>query len=303
MQLEALKVFCDVARRESFSAAARDNGITQSRASQTVRQLEEELRTSLIDRSCRPPRLTPEGRVFFEGCMDILARYDALKERLGASSGKLTGTITVGAIYSVGIRHMGMYIDGFAELEPSVTVKLEYLHPDQVVDRVLAGTLDLGIISFPRPHRKLSILPWQEELMVMACYPEHPLAHETEVPVGRIDGERMVGFDKGLEIRRRIDRFLAEHSISVRTELEFDNIESIKRAVEAGTGVAVLPRPTFEREVDRGSLTAVHLTNEDFCRPLGIIRRRGGPLNPNVDKFCRFLLRGQLQPIPTEEVQ
>jgi DNA-binding transcriptional LysR family regulator len=301
MQLEALKVFCDVARRGSFSVAARENGISQSRASQTVRQLEEELRVSLIDRSSRPPRLTAEGRLFFEGCMEILARYDTLKERLGASVHKLTGSISVGAIYSVGIRHMGMYIDGFAEREPSVRIKLEYLHPDQVVERILAGTLDLGIISFPRPHRRLAITPWQEELMVIACYPEHPLAAEQEVSLSRIDGERMVGFDRGLEIRRRIDRFLSERGVATRVELEFDNIESIKRAVEAGTGIALLPRPTFEKEVDRGTLAAVHLAGEDFCRPLSIIRRKGA-VNPTADKFGEFLLRGQLQSFPTEEV-
>ena len=82
MNLKSLKIFCDIVTRKSFSRAAEDNGLSQSGASQVVSQLESRLGVQLIERSKRPLMPTHEGRVFFEGCRDIVARYDALEDEL-----------------------------------------------------------------------------------------------------------------------------------------------------------------------------------------------------------------------------
>src|SRR5580658_7867049 len=113
MQLESLKIFCDVVRWASFSRGAAENGISQSSASQAVHQLEVRLGVKLIDRSKRPLVLTPSGRIFYEGCKDVIGRYLELENRVKAlddahnkaldDAHNVVGTVRVASIYSVGL--------------------------------------------------------------------------------------------------------------------------------------------------------------------------------------------------------
>jgi DNA-binding transcriptional LysR family regulator len=275
MQFESLKVFCDVARYRSFSQAAVENHVTQSAVSQTVSLLERELGgVRLIDRSTRPLQLTALGRLYYEGCKRIWEEYRELEATIRRAHSELATTVHVAAIYSVGLGDMGQLVERFTTLHPKAHVHVEYLHPDRVYEQVLDGTADFGLVSFPRKSRELTFLSWREEEMVLACAPGHPLAQGRGVRAVQLQGERYVGFDKGLVIRREVDRFLREQAVGVDVIMEFDNIENIKKAVEESVGVALLPEPTLRREVEAGTLVGVPLTGRRMVRPLGIIQRR-----------------------------
>src|SRR6476660_976529 len=127
MQLEPLKIFCDVVRWASFSRGASENGISQSSASQAVHQLELRLGLKLIDRSKRPLVLTPQGKVYYEGCKELVDRYLDLENRVKAQEHEETvaGTVGVAAIYSVGLHHMSQYVKIFEERHPQASVRLE----------------------------------------------------------------------------------------------------------------------------------------------------------------------------------
>src|SRR5271166_5497100 len=175
MQIESLKVFCDVARHRSFSQAAQVNAITQSAASQVVSQLEKRIGVQLIDRSTRPLQLTPLGQTYYDGCRLLLEQYTELEASIRTAHAQLAGTVHVAAIYSVGLGDMGQYVQKFKAEHPDVSVYLEYLHPDRVYEKVCDGAADLGLVSFPRRSPKLDSVPWREEEMVLACSPVHPL--------------------------------------------------------------------------------------------------------------------------------
>jgi DNA-binding transcriptional LysR family regulator len=177
----------------------------------------------------------------------------------------------------------------FNELRPQARVELEYLHPSRVCERVLNDEVDVGIISFPQGRRDLTVIPWREEPMVVACHPHHRLAQERRLAVKQLAGESFVGFDADLVIRKKIDGFLREQRVEVKVVLTFDNIEAVKRAVEAGSGVAILPRPTLEHELQAGTLAAVPLSTPRFVRPLGMVYRRGRRLYPNTEAFIALL--------------
>jgi DNA-binding transcriptional LysR family regulator len=104
-----------------------------------------------------------------------------------------------------------------------------------------------------------------------------------------LGGEQVVSFDSDLTIRREIDRALAAHNAEARVVMEFDNIETIKRAVEIGAGVAFLPEPTIAREVAAGTLAGVPLSTNELVRPLGILHRRGKELGVTVRRFIELL--------------
>lgn len=291
MQLEALKVFCDIARVRSFSKAAEVNDLSQSAVSRIVHELEQRLGAQLIDRSRRPLQLTTLGQTYFEGCQALLEHYLELEATIRAAGrAPLALTLPVAAIYSVGLGDIHQHVASFEAAHPHVKVQIEYLHPELVYERVLAGTAELGLVSYPRGGKKLEVEPWREEPMMLACRPDHPLAALDRVRPDQLTGHKFVAFDRGLTIRREIDRFFRRHGISVEVALEFDNIEHIKKGIEIGAGVGLLPEPTLRQEAQTGELRVLPFDGCELVRPLGIIHRRHHRLGAAAVGFLQLLL-------------
>jgi len=273
VQIESLSIFCDVARIRSFSQAAEANKVTQSAVSQIVSQIEKRLGVQLVDRSTRPLRLTDEGQRFYRGCQELVQCYNELTESVREAPDQQP-IVRVAAIYSVGLRDMHRYIEHFQELQPGGIIQIDYHLPGKVHERVLDGTVDMGLVSFAKNTRDLIALPWRDEQIVLACAPGHPLSGLDSVSPSALSGHDFVALDKGLVVRREIDRFLREHNVAFRVALEFDNIENTKKAVEEGAGIALLPEPTLRPEVQSGVLIAVPLMGCQLVRPMGIIHRK-----------------------------
>jgi DNA-binding transcriptional LysR family regulator len=295
MTLEMLKLYCDIVRLHSFSQGAAANQISQSAASQAVQQLETELDVRLIDRSKRPFMLTPEGRTFYEGCQVLLQEFERLRAQIASTRTQVGGTVRVAAIYSA-IHILSDHMQRFMSLHPQAKVRLEYLHPDKVVEAVLHDEADLGILSFPPANRSLAILPWRTETMVFACHPTHRLARRKIITASDLNDENFVAFDADLRIRKAIDRCLRQHEAKVNVVMEFDNIETIKQAIAIGAGVSILPRPTILKEVGNRTLAAVPLSMTELVRPLGIIHRRGKLFTPTIARFLEILRQSDQGP-------
>jgi DNA-binding transcriptional LysR family regulator len=296
VQFESLKVFCDVARQRSFSQAAAANNISQSAASQVVLHLEKRLGVQLINRSTRPLQLTALGQTYYDGCKGLVEQYLELEASLRKAQTHLAATVQVAAIYSVGLGDMGNNVELFLTQQPHAHVHLEYLHPKRVYEKVLDGTADFGLVSFPRKSRELTALPWRQEKMVLACSPSNSLARLKVVKPLQLQGEKYIGFDKDLVIRREVDRYLRDRGVSVDVALEFDNIENIKKAIEIAAGVALLPEPTLRREVEAGTLVARPLVGGTLFRPLGIIHRRHHTLSATALAFMDLLRQANGHP-------
>ena len=309
MHVETLSIFCDVVRHQSFSRGAEASSVSQSAASQAVRQLEKQLGAQLIERSRRPWVLTPEGKIFFKGCQEIVERYHELEDALRPSQNPSGHTVRLAAIYSVGLHHLNRYVDQFRAVVPGAGVHLEYMHPNEVCERVLNDQSDLGLISFVTPGRGLTAIAWQRQPMVVACPPTHRFARMAPDQHGQrgvrpadLAGERFVAFDRELPVRREVDRFLRRYEVEVDVTADFDNIETIKQAVDEGAGVAVVPEPTLRREVQRGTLIQAQFIlppgEPPLVRPLSIVHRRNRRLNPAVTAFIT-LLRNDTADAPT----
>jgi DNA-binding transcriptional LysR family regulator len=291
MHLKSLKVFCDVVGRRSFSRAAAENDISQSGASQIVNGLEEHLGVQLIDRTKRPFVLTPEGEVYYEGCRKLVQRYFALEEEVKTLHEEVAGRVSVASIYSIGLSHMNRLVQRFLQAFPKANVRVQYQHPDRVYELVESDQVDLGLVSFPRSSRTIKASNWREEPMVLVCAPGHRLASRERVSLEDLHGLEMVAFDADLEIRHEIDRTLASRGVEIRVVMEFDNTETIKRAVEIDAGVSLLPEPTVAREVEAGALVARPLAGIELKRPIGIVQRRGKELGKTARRFMQLLLK------------
>src|SRR5215510_7529206 len=165
VHLETLRLYCDIVRLQSFSRGAEQSFVSQSAASQAVQQLERDLGVALIDRTKRPFVVTPEGQAFYQSCHALLEGWEKAKSEVTAVKKRVAGTVRVAAIYSVGLHDVSRHVQRFMSLYPEARVQLECLHPHKVVDAVISGDADVGIMSYPPSDRTLAIVPLRSEPM------------------------------------------------------------------------------------------------------------------------------------------
>jgi len=289
MHLRNVKIFCDVAACRSFSKAAEQHQISQPAASQAVHALEEKLNCQLIDRSQRPLGLTEAGKFYLEGVRGILSSLEKLEQNVQEIENRVTGTLRISAIYSIGLLRMDRFLKAFEELYPHAMIEVEYAHPDVVYQHVREETAELGLVSFPKDSGEFQSEPWQEQSIQLVVSAGHPLSERHQVDLHELEGESWIAFTSELPIRKKLDRWLKKSGVGLKIRHEFDNIENIKRDVEIGSGIAFLPLETVEREVELGLLHAIPLTDVDWTRPLGIVSKRRRRFSPAARKFIELL--------------
>jgi DNA-binding transcriptional LysR family regulator len=293
MQIETLKVFCDLVESRSFSRAAIRNYITQSAVSQQVKNLESRFETQLLRRDGRSVTPTMAGRKFYENARVILDKFEHLQQEMKSVGQGVAGSIRVATIYSVGIYEMSIVVKSFLRIYPKVNLHVEYSKGAKVYEDCLHGVIDLGIVPYPEPRKGLRIIPLPADKLVLICAPEHPLAQRRYIDIKELNEQTFIAFEKGLASQRAIERILQEQDVHVQVVMEFDNIETIKRSVEIGAGVSIVPFLSVQKEVQNESLAQVHFTDKSFYRPLGIIVRRKQSLSRAARKFIELMQKPQ----------
>jgi DNA-binding transcriptional LysR family regulator len=293
--LVALEVFCRIIETGSFSRAAEACYLSQSAVSQRVRTLEKHYGRVLLERGRGRPLTEPTeaGQLLYEGAREILERVEALQTRLRELEGEVTGTVRVATVYSVGLHSLPPHLSRFIALYPQVNVHLEYARTNRIVEMLRARLIDLGIIAYPEADRDLEVVPFARERMVCIAPLSHSYAQRDAVPWEQLQDEGFVAFDPDIPTRRATDALLAARGITVRVVSEFDNIETIKRVVEIGGGIALVPDVTVRREVRDGTLIARPLAGEPIYRPTGILLRRGRVHPRAVHRFIQVLTAGE----------
>ena len=170
-----------------------------------------------------------------------------------------------------------------------MNVRLEYARVNKIYEDVSRGEVDLGLVAYPNKRQQILSTAFREDRLVLVCAPQHPFAQETELTMGRLSGEKFIGFERDVPTRRALEKIFHKHGVKVRYIMEVDNIETIKRAVEIGSGVSIVPEPCVEQEVKTHTLKALQFKDEVILRPLGILSKRGRPYSPAVRKFIEFL--------------
>jgi LysR family transcriptional regulator, transcriptional activator of the cysJI operon len=289
MQIESLKVFCDLAETESFTKAAHINGVTQSAVSQQISSLERQFKSLLIERSKKKFRLTREGQVLYDFSKQIIQTYEALHSKLQEIKDIVSGTIRVATIYSVGLHDLPPYIKKFLKAYPTVHVHVEYRRANQVYEDVVGNVVDLGLVAFPTRDSKLEVVGLRKDIMVLICHPQHPMAKSKTVKAASIAGEKFIAFEPDIPTRKAIDKVLKEHGVTIHPVMEFDNIETVKRAVEIDAGIAIVPQTTVVQEIAKQTLASVSIEDADFFRPLAVIYKKNKVLSPAMKQFIALL--------------
>jgi DNA-binding transcriptional LysR family regulator len=289
MQIESFKMFCDLAESGSFTKAAQTNGVTQSAVSQQVSSLERQLECLLIERSKKKFRLTREGQLLYEHGRQIVQSHDSLLSRLQDVRHIVSGSIRVATIYSIGLHDLPPYLKQFLRAHPTVNVHVEYLRANQVYDDVLGNVADLGLVAYPEPDSRLESILLRNEVLSVICPPNDPLARSTSLKTAQLQDQRFIAFEPDIPTRKALDHYFLDQRVSVRTVMEFDNIETVKRAVEVGAGIAIVPEGTVSDEVAKGTLRLIPLADRSLLRPLAVIHRKTKVLTPAMRQFIDLL--------------
>ncbi|MFQ5477116.1 MAG: LysR family transcriptional regulator [Candidatus Binatia bacterium] len=289
MHIETLKIFCDVVENQSFSLAASQNFITQSAVSQQVRGLEERYGKRLLERKRGSVRPTTAGEILHRGSREVLLLFNELEAELQGLSNVITGSIRVGTVHSVGLYELSEPLKAYFADFPHVNVYLEYDRSSHIYEQVLRANVDFGIVAYPIARAQITVLDFRTDELVVVCVPDHALAERGTLSIADLSGEKFVGFEKGIPTRTALDRVFAEKHTEVQYVAELDNIEMVKRLVEVGAGVAIIPEKSCINEVNNGTLVKVELSDRGMTRPIGIIHRTGKHFSPAAEKFVEYL--------------
>ena len=296
MQIDSLKVFCDLAETESFTKSAQINGVTQSAVSQQMSSLERHFKSLLIERSKKKFRLTREGDLLYDYSKRIMQTFDELHFKIDELKSVISGSIRVATIYSIGLHELPAYLKKFLRAHPTVNVHVEYLRFNQVYEDVVGNVVDLGLVAYPSKDHRLDIVPLRKDPMVLIVSPAHPIARAQKIRAQLLSGQKFIGFEPDIPTRRAIDKTLKEKHVDVNYVMEFDNVETVKRAVEIDAGLAIVPKVTVAQEIEKGTLAAIELEDGDFTRPLAAIYRKSKLLSPAMKQFINTL-KGELDDV------
>jgi DNA-binding transcriptional LysR family regulator len=289
MQIDSLKVFCDLAETESFTKAAQINNVTQSAVSQQISALERAFKSLLIERSKKKFRLTREGQVLYDYSKQIIQTYESLHSRLQELKDIISGTIRVATIYSIGLHDLPPYIKRFMKSYPTVNIHVEYRRANQVYEDVLSNVVDLGLVAYPVRDSKLEIVPLRKEPLVLIAHPQHPFAKQKSIKLKALSGQKVISFEPDIPTRKALDKILKEHDVEVNHVMEFDNVETVKRAVEIDAGISIVPQGTVTQEIAKQTLIAVNIEDGEFYRPLAAIFKKNKVLSPAMKQFLAIL--------------
>jgi DNA-binding transcriptional LysR family regulator len=289
MQFESLKVFCDLTETRSFTKAAQINGVTQSAVSQTISALERQFRARLVERGKKKFRLTRAGEVFRDFSKETLRTYDTLQGAIKTAREHTSILIRLASIYSFGLHDLPLVLKKFLQRNPAVKLKLEYDGAKRVYAAVLESSADLGLVAYPSRHIKLQIVPLRKDPLVLICAPDHPFAGRKSIKLDMLNGQKFISIQRDIPTGKALNRILSERRIAVQPVQEFDNIETVKRAVEIGAGVAIVPAQTARQEVADKTLVAIQLENGRFYRPMAIIHKKNKVLAPTMKALIALL--------------
>lgn len=296
MTFEDLRVFATVADERSFSRAARKLHRTQPAVSQAVRRLEDSSGERLIDRSLRDGTLTDAGRLLLDFARRMLRLSEEAVGALGDLRDMRTGRVLIGSNEG-GVHAVLPLIAAFQQAHPGILVDVRRVHARQMSQEVLLRTVDFGVLTFSPPDRDLlSILLTTDELVLLVP-PGHVMAGRSQVTMEEVGRQVVVAHNDPSPARDRVLRLYEERQAPLNIRISLPSLDGIKRAVEMGLGVAVLPRRCAQSEIDRGLLQAVRVPELTSARKVRLVYRKDGELSHAGKAFLELAVAHGQKPV------
>ena len=295
MDINQLEVVVAVAQEKSFSRAAETLHRTQPAVSQAIRRLEAELGEPLFDRSSKDGTLTAAGRVLFDFAQQMLNlrhhAHTALKELKDLHRGKLTLSANE---YTV--MYLLPLIPVFRARHPHIKIEVKRSLASRIASEVLGRETEIGVVSFKPNDPTVAAVPVLMDELALIVPPNHPLAGKTIVSVRELGAESFIAHNVPSPYRERVIRTFEKYKTPLNISMELPTLEAIKRFVERGMGVALVPRLTAQAEIARGQVAALTVREMKLERRLHLVYRKGATLSHAARAFLRVARELQKDP-------
>jgi len=286
MDINQLEVLIAVAQEKSFSRAAERLHRTQPAISQAIRRLETEIGEPLFDRSSKDGTMTAAGRVLFGLAQQMInlrhGAHAAIKELKGLHRGKLSLTANE---YTV--MYLLPLLPVFRARHPHIKIEVKRSLASRISSEILARETEIGIVSFKPNDAAITSVPELTDELALIVPPDHPLAARKIVSVRELGAESFVAHNVPSPYRERVVRTFEKYRTPLNISLEMPTLEAIKRFVEGGMGVALVPRLTAQVEIARGQVAALAVREMKLERKLYLVYRKGATLSHAARAFLR----------------
>lgn len=287
MDINQLEVLAAVAREKSFSRAADVLNRTQPAVSQAIRRLEQEIGEKLFDRSSKDGTLTLAGEVLLDYAKQMLnlrqTAHNAIKEMRDLHHGKVTISANEHTVF-----YLLPVMQEFRRLYPLVKIEVQRGVASRIPSEVLAREVELGVISFKPNDNSVVSLPVITDELVLVVAPNHPLASKTSVSIRDLGAETFVAHNAPSPYRQKVIETFEKQDARLNISVELPSLEAIKKLVEKGVGVALIPKLTAQSEIADGRLKALSVKEMKLERKLNIIYRRNSVLSHAARMFLNL---------------
>lgn len=269
-----LKIFCTVAETKSFTKTSRIVHLSQPAVSLQVQSLEEFFETKLFNKTDRKVSLTPAGEILYEHAIHILCHYNEVVKEINKLTGTMKGAVSLGASTTLGNYILPRIITDFKILHPKIKIKLRIANTERIEDLMHSGFIDFGIVEGKTARGKTVTERLISDQLTLIVHPNHPLTRKKAVSVLDLTKEPFILREQGSGTKQQIGKFLNQHGLNIRdlhVALVMGSTESIKSAVEAGIGIAILSGWAVRKEVEDGRLKTVNLKEGGIPRELSLI--------------------------------
>lgn len=284
MTLEDLRVFASVATERSFSRAAMKLRRTQPAVSQAIKRLEDACGERLIDRSARDGTLTAAGELLFDYAQRAVRLVGEAATAVSELREVTKGRVVVGA-NEAGVHALLPLAAAYQNVYPTILVDVRRVHSRQMAQEVLLRSVDFGVLTFAPPDRELMSLPLGTDELVLLVPPGHPLSRKKRITMEEMGRQVVIAHNDPSPSRDRVLRLYEKRHAPLNILMSLPSLDGIKRAVEMGLGVALLPRRCAWSEISRGQLVEVSVPELRAPRQLRLVYRRDGELSHAAQAF------------------
>lgn len=289
MDGQQLKLFLDLVSNKNFTKVAELNYLTQPAVSHQIQRLEAELGVRLFERTKRKVVITEEGQLLYPVAKEILSKFEEIRTLFSERRGRVIGRLRISTTVSIGLYILPTYLKQFITHFPEVDLHVEYQLPENIYTQLLSGDSDLGLLAYPEKRPDILVLPFIDDEVVLICPPHHPWARKKRVRISDIQGQDFIALAETTPTGQAIRQRLKDLGVTVRLRTEYDNIEVVKKTVETGLGISLVPHRVVLQEVKNRTLVCIKVSDVDFERPLGIIYRKSKTVTKPMQEFLNIL--------------
>jgi DNA-binding transcriptional LysR family regulator len=295
LEFNQLESFISVVKHNSFSYAAKELYTTQPSVSNNIKNLEKELNTTLLDRTSKTITLTDSGKIFYKYAVELINIRDKAKFTILEHDRKVEGEIEICAS-SIPEEYVLPYIiKDFLKIYPKVSFSVAHKNSKNVIDDILEGKLNFGIVGAKYYSELLEYIDFYEDELIL-CVPnnnKYPWYHGEYLDIDILFSEKFIFRKTGSGTRRLIEESLSDKGISLDNLniISFiDSNEMIKKMVELGLGISFMSKIAVKNEIDLKLVKALRIKDLDLNRSFYFVHSKNRTLSPLVEAFRDFLI-------------